>query len=260
MIWCVARGLAIDEGISVEKVDNMYSIGRRFLIALMLVGLLVIPAACGSRNSLTEATESVPPTATVADALDSAASETSTPEEPTAAPEAATQAPSPELEAASPTESDAYPAPEEPSTEGQQETARAYPAPEEDANASETDGGYPAPAKATVEYKVGPDFSISTPVVEGATVVSGTGFAALPIMLVDVSESGAVLADTVVADDGTFRFDLTTPLPVGHTIGLKVGDLDGTEFNADDFRFSPDYYERPYVGTLLDMASTEEAK
>ena len=82
----------------------------------------------------------------------------------------------------------------------------------------------------------------------------------MPIRLVDVTEMGVVLATTVISDEGAFVFELADPLPAGHTIGLMIGDLSGTPFNAEDFRHGPTYYERPMVGTLVDMVSTQPAE
>ena len=100
-----------------------------------------------------------------------------------------------------------------------------------------TDSGYPINEPTTSEYPLGPDFSIDQPAVGGDTVVTGNGPAGVPIILINVSEVGTILGETVIESDGTFTMELETPLKSNHTIGLQVGDLEGTEFNPEEFLY-----------------------
>jgi hypothetical protein len=113
--------------------------------------------------------------------------------------------------------------------------------------------GYPAPVTAT-EGKQGPVFTINKPVKVSATEVTGTGPAKVPIVLVSVTNLGEQISSTVISNDGTFVFKLTAPLTVDTTVGIMLGDLSGTSFNAMDFTVSATYYDRPMIGILFDIA------
>lgn len=104
----------------------------------------------------------------------------------------------------------------------------------------------------------GPDFSIDEPVKAGDTSVLGTGPAGVPIVLVDVSLVGEPLAYTTIGEDGRFSFTLENPLPSGHSIGIQLGDLTGTDFLQSQFQYNETYFERPLIGTLFDMVSVRE--
>lgn len=115
------------------------------------------------------------------------------------------------------------------------------------------EAGYPV-EEVTPEFPQGPDFSIDLPVEAGDTIVTGTGPADVPIILVNVSEVGTLLGETVITKDGTFAFELENPLESGNSIGIQLGDLEGTDFDPNDFVYSETYYSRPLVGILFDMA------
>lgn len=106
--------------------------------------------------------------------------------------------------------------------------------------------------------KQAPDFTIDVRVLAGARQVSGSGPPNVPIRLVDVTEAGQELATTVVGVDGRFVFSLSDPLVAGHSVGLQIGDLTGTQFSYEDFVYSDRYYDRPSIGILFDMASVTE--
>ncbi|HAF62986.1 MAG TPA: hypothetical protein DCK95_11780 [Anaerolineaceae bacterium] len=120
----------------------------------------------------------------------------------------------------------------------------------------EGETGYPI-SDATPNYPQGPEFNIEKPLHDGDQVVTGTGPAGVPIRLVNVSEVGLQLGETVITDNGTFTFELDEPLKYGHTIGIQLGDIEGTDLNQNDFLYSETYYERPLVGILFDIASVE---
>lgn len=141
-------------------------------------------------------------------------------------------------------ETDAYPAADE--EEG-------YPVTEVIVKA---DDSYPV-SEAEADDDQGPEFHIDLPVSGGDQVVTGTGPAGVPIILVDVSEVASSLAEATIDEDGTFIFALEEPLETGHSIGLQLGDVEGTEFNESDFLYSDTYYERPLIGVLFDMATVE---
>lgn len=115
-----------------------------------------------------------------------------------------------------------------------------------------------SPLPPTSEVKQGPVFTIDKPVLAGATEVTGSGPAGVPIRLVDVTEVGLELATTTIDENGRFVFRLAEGLPTGHSVGLQIGDLTGTPFKEEDFLYSDTYYDRPYIGVLFDIASVTE--
>lgn len=115
-----------------------------------------------------------------------------------------------------------------------------------------------SPLPPTSEVKQGPVFTIDKPVLTGATEVTGSGPAGVPIRLVDVTEVGLELATTTIDENGRFVFRLAEGLPAGHSVGLQIGDLTGTPFSEEDFLYSDTYYDRPYIGVLFDIASVTE--
>jgi len=112
--------------------------------------------------------------------------------------------------------------------------------------------GYPI-SNSQSAYPIGPDFSINTPLKAGDMVVTGNGPIGVPITLVDVTEVGKLLGTTVINKDGTFQFDLVQGLPEKHQIGIQLGDLTGTDLNANDFVNNDNYYVRPLIGIMFDM-------
>ena len=101
----------------------------------------------------------------------------------------------------------------------------------------------------------GPKFEINEPVVAGTKVVTGTGPANVPIILIDVTEMGALLGQTIIDKNGEFIFNLDEELIVYNAIGLQIGDLSETDLNYEDFMYSEDYIDRPLIGIVFDIAS-----
>jgi len=118
------------------------------------------------------------------------------------------------------------------------------------------DEGYPI-KESTPFYEQGPEFELSTPILGGDSIVTGTGPANVPIRLVDVTEMGFVLDQTVIESDGTFKFTPEVPLQSGHSIGIQLGDIEGTDLDESDFLYSETYYERPLIGILFDLVVVE---
>lgn len=121
---------------------------------------------------------------------------------------------------------------------------------------AQPESGYPI-TEYEVPYPKAPDFFISQPLKGGDLIVEGTGEPNLPLKLVDVSEVGEVLGETVINNDGTFVFSLDEPLKTNHLVGIQIGDLDGTEFEINSFLYNENYIERPMVGILFDMVIVE---
>ena len=99
----------------------------------------------------------------------------------------------------------------------------------------------------------GPKFEINEPVTAGSNVVTGTGPANVPIILIDVTEMGTILSQTTIDKDGNFRFNLEQELIANNAIGLQIGDLSGTNLNPEDYMYSEDYFDRPLIGIVFDI-------
>ncbi len=125
-------------------------------------------------------------------------------------------------------------------------------------NTPSAEQGYPigTPTSIYPPEMRGPDFSINEPVKAGDTKVTGTGPSDVPIILVNVSFAGEVMASTTISKDGTFEFLLDKPLEAQTIIGLQLGDLTGTNFNANEFVYNENYTELPMVGILFDKVIT----
>lgn len=143
----------------------------------------------------------------------------------------------------------------EPQTPLNSEVETAYP----------IDAAYPADEGITAypivnfpdDVRRGPDFDINEPVNGGDTTLTGSGPAGVPIELVNLSQVDLVLGETIIDEDGNFIFELDEPLVSNHTLGIKLGDISGTDFNEEDFIYNENYYERPYVGILFDITHVE---
>lgn len=120
----------------------------------------------------------------------------------------------------------------------------------------EEESGYPI-REYVSEYPEGPEFNIDTPVTQNDLTITGNGPANVPIILIDVSEVGLVLAETVIDNEGSFIFSLERPIPSGNTIGIQLGDIEGTEFDENQFINSETYYDRPFIGILFDLVVVE---
>jgi hypothetical protein len=140
-------------------------------------------------------------------------------------------------------------------TEVQQNNDPAYP----------ISDGYPAtnlenelndsyPVDNSIQYgDRGPDFNINEPLTEGEQTVSGTGPAGVPIILVDVFMNGEFLDETTIQENGEFIFNLVDPLVKGHSIGIMLGDISGSDFNEIDFIYNENYRDIPLIGVIFDM-------
>jgi len=116
--------------------------------------------------------------------------------------------------------------------------------------------GYPVSTEESLILP-GPVFTIDTPVKEGDMVVTGTGPSGVPIVLVNVTEVGAVLGETIIDENGSFEFSLNSPLQSGHSIGLQLGNISNTNLDEKDFLYSETYYERPFIGILFDIVNIQ---
>lgn len=65
-------------------------------------------------------------------------------------------------------------------------------------------------------------FRIETPLLAGATTISGQGPAGTPIEVVDITVAGEVIGTGTIGDDRRFVVSLVRPLQAGHMIGITL--------------------------------------
>jgi hypothetical protein len=103
-------------------------------------------------------------------------------------------------------------------------------------------------------------FRLDKPIVAGATAVTGSGPAGVPILLEDVTFMGALLGQGTVGQDGRFSFSVPA-LEAGHRLGVTLGDISGTQWTPEQFH-SPGYWgegamQAPNVGFFFDTAQVQ---
>ena len=120
--------------------------------------------------------------------------------------------------------------------------------------------GYPIPeVETTIDPSLrGPDFFINEPVRSGDIVITGRGPANVPIILVNVSYVGEVLATTTIDETGNFVFEIDNPIEANHSIGLQLGDISGTDFLETQYLYNENYYERPLIGVIFYMTTVTD--
>jgi hypothetical protein len=154
----------------------------------------------------------------------------------------------------------------QPSTSPTPEGAAAYPPPRQPVVA----GPYPAPPVVeNLPYppprtdEIDPNavpFQLDKPLVEGATQISGSGPAGVPIAIFNVTLMREYIAETRIGADG--RFSVQVPaLTKGYRIGLALGALDGTEWTEESFQnkgyFGVEARTIPMVGFFYDTAQVK---
>lgn len=222
------RAIANEMRQSVSK-NRQSGVNFQIVIVLLLLVALVL-AGCGSDDETPTAAPPTPDTAAVAPTV-----------VPTAAGRDVAAAPAPADVSASPVETPA--------------SAESYPAP--GASVS-TQTGYPAPVTATPETSRIPivPFVLDRPLEPGATVVSGSGPANVPIVIANVFLMGEIIGEGTIGADGRFEFTVNPPLEVGHWIGIALDNLTDSEFAYEDFYAQgfrgPGAEQVPQVGFIYD--------
>lgn len=107
-----------------------------------------------------------------------------------------------------------------------------YPSPVQPAQSA-----YPVPSgniESSIPIESIVPFRIDRPVGNGATQVTGSGMPGVPLLLVNVTNIGEIIAETTIKEDGKFVFEVQ-PLTAGTRIGLMIGNLDNTSWSLSDF-------------------------
>ena len=242
----------------------------RWKIASVLLVAILVVTACG-RGNKSRNVETPAPTST-----ESAAPDTATPapteiEQPAATEASEEAASSDEVEtpqsepAVAAGAQEAYPAPAETASPAAAEAAEgAYPPPPTEVESASTEPeAYPAPVTPTdvpSSIAIVP-FVLEKPIAAGASVLSGTGPANVPIAAINITFMGELLGETVIGDDGTFEITVP-PLEKNTWVGIAVNDLTGTGLTFDDFRangFRGEGAEQvPQVGFVFDSVMVGE--
>jgi len=110
---------------------------------------------------------------------------------------------------------------------------------------------YP-PTSSTSTNQSAPSFNIDEPLISGSMKISGSGPKNVPIILIDISDMGKVLAEININNHGKFSADLIEPLINKHSIGIIIGNLSGTNFSYGDFVYSDEYFDIPLIGIVFD--------
>jgi len=135
-------------------------------------------------------------------------------------------------------------------------SAESYPAPGVGVVSVQT--GYPAPVTATPETSRIPivPFVLDRPLEPGATVVSGSGPADVPIVIANVFLMGEIIGEGTIGADGRFSFPISPTLETGHWIGIALDNLTDSEFAYEDFYAQgfrgPGAEQVPQVGFIYD--------
>jgi hypothetical protein len=142
-----------------------------------------------------------------------------------------------------------------------------YPAPGLSGYA-QPDKSYPAPSASPtprkgVEVMLVP-FRIQKPVQAGATQVTGTGPANVPVTLANLSLMGEILGETTIQPDCTYTIQLSKPLEKNTWIGITFSNLKGTQWVPNDF-LNPAFRSEgaqqiPQVGFFFDTATATDGK
>jgi hypothetical protein len=117
---------------------------------------------------------------------------------------------------------------------------------------------YPAPTLKPGSFVAVTPFKLDKPIIAGATEVTGTGPANIPILLEDISFFGQILGQTVIREDGTFVFEVK-PLEAEHRLGLTTGDLTNTKWSDANFEdpgfFGDEARLVPNIGFFYDTTN-----
>lgn len=214
-----------------QSVSKNRRSGMNFQIVIVLLLLVALAlAGCGSDDETPTAEPPTPDTAAVAPTV-----------APTAAGRDVAAAPAPADVPASPVQTPA--------------SAESYPAPGVGVSAQT---GYPAPVTATPETSRIPivPFVLDRPLESGATVVSGSGPADVPIVIANVFLMGEIIGEGTIGADGRFSFPISPTLETGHWIGIALDNLTDSEFAYEDFYAQgfrgPGAEQVPQVGFIYD--------
>ena len=125
--------------------------------------------------------------------------------------------------------------------------------------AADVDSPLPTPEPTSIPIE---PFAFFRPINVGDTEVKGYGPAGLPVLLVNITVGGDLLAQSNIDEEGHVTFELEAPLESGHRIGLGLGDVTAFGFEFSDFQDSgfnsPQALLVPRVGFFYDTQMVVE--
>lgn len=126
------------------------------------------------------------------------------------------------------------------------------------ANTPSSPEPYPAPGnEPTSDPNIHP-FRLDTPLLPGATKITGSGTPGVPVLVLDITTMGTLVGEATIQADGTFSMEVA-PLEKEHRLGVTIGNLDGTQWKLSDFEnrayFGENAHLVPQVGFFYDTAS-----
>lgn len=129
---------------------------------------------------------------------------------------------------------------------------RSYP--ELETQAAAQAEAYPMPTQAPTAqpFPNAVPFQLNKPITAGTTEVTGRGPAGIPIWILDYTFGGTVLGQGVTGEDNTFSIQVPT-LEANHRIGIVLGDLEGTEWQPENFYFEQFYGDDPKQAPMVDF-------
>ncbi len=101
-------------------------------------------------------------------------------------------------------------------------------------------------------------FRLEKPLIEGDTKIKGSGPPNVPIVILDITFMGQLVAIGSTDEVGNFALTVA-PLEKGHWLGLALGNLSSTNFTEEDFRNEGFYGEEvtvvPQIGFFYDTTT-----
>ncbi len=109
----------------------------------------------------------------------------------------------------------------------------------------------------------GSSFSISEPLRQDATEVTGTGPQGIPITIADLTLMGEVLGRGMIGPDGRFTISVTPPLIANHRIGIMLDDQNTELYFTEELLAQLEAFRGdnaiivPRIGAVYDAASVQ---
>jgi hypothetical protein len=105
-------------------------------------------------------------------------------------------------------------------------------------------------------------FQLNKPIPPGSKKVTGSGPPGVPIVLLDITFGGRLLASGVIGKQGKFELTVEEPLEARHRLGITLGDLSGTKWTPEDLSdeklYGDDALSVPQVGFFYDTHIIQE--
>jgi hypothetical protein len=95
-----------------------------------------------------------------------------------------------------------------------------------------------------------PPFTIDEPLYEGDTVVSGSGPADAPIIIMDVALATAI-GEGRIGADGKFSIAVNPPLKAPNLVGIMFDETESSPYTVDQLPCGERCRDQPMVGLVL---------